>query len=127
GRRFCCAVHRQVCAGAPRDPARAGGRRLGCTTAPAAALRQHRWFCRRARALPDDRRRAAPPSPPKPPSPPGTTCMSDRPLRLGFVVNDVATEQDNYTTIRLARRALALGHSVALIGLEGFIYGHDGH
>ena len=52
--------------------------------------------------------------------------MSDRPLRLGFVVNDVATEQDNYTTIRLARRALAMGHSVALIGLEGFIYDRDG-
>ena len=52
--------------------------------------------------------------------------MSDRPLRLGFVVNDVATEQDNYTTIRLARRALAKGHSVALIGLEGFIYDSDG-
>ena len=52
--------------------------------------------------------------------------MNDRPLRLGFVVNDVATEQDNYTTIRLARRALALGHSVALIGLEGFIYDRDG-
>lgn len=52
--------------------------------------------------------------------------MNDRPLRLGFVVNDVATEQDNYTTIRLARRALAMGHSVALIGLEGFIYDRDG-
>ena len=52
--------------------------------------------------------------------------MSDRLLRLGFVVNDVATEQDNYTTIRLARRALAMGHSVALIGLEGFIYDSDG-
>ncbi|MGY1409435.1 ATP-grasp domain-containing protein [Luteimonas sp. A611] len=53
--------------------------------------------------------------------------MSERPLRLGFVVNDVATEQDNYTTIRLARRALGMGHSVALIGLEGFIYDQDGH
>jgi glutathione synthase len=52
--------------------------------------------------------------------------MNDRPLRLGFVVNDVATEQDNYTTIRLARRARAMGHWVALIGLEGFIYDSDG-
>ena len=48
--------------------------------------------------------------------------MNDRPLKLGFVVNDVATEKDNYTTIRLARRALAEGHEVALIGLDGFIY-----
>ena len=52
--------------------------------------------------------------------------MNEQSLRLGFVVNDVATEQDNYTTIRLARRALAMGHSVALIGLEGFIYDQDG-
>src|SRR5690554_2697281 len=48
--------------------------------------------------------------------------MSERPLKLGFVVNDVATEKDNYTTIRLARTALRLGHEVALIGLDGFIY-----
>ncbi|MEN1944201.1 hypothetical protein WCE55_10155 [Luteimonas sp. MJ293] len=48
--------------------------------------------------------------------------MSDKPLKLGFVVNNVATEQDNYTTIRLARTALRLGHSVAMIGLDGFIY-----
>src|SRR5690606_30617013 len=51
---------------------------------------------------------------------------SDRPLKLGFVVNDVATEQDNYTTIRLARTAIALGHEVALIGLDGFIYDANG-
>ena len=37
-------------------------------------------------------------------------------LRIGFVVNDVATEQDNYTTIRLARRALARGHEVCRNG-----------
>lgn len=52
--------------------------------------------------------------------------MSDRPMRLGFVVNDVATEQDNYTTIRLARTAARLGHQVALIGLDGFIYDANG-
>lgn len=43
-------------------------------------------------------------------------------MRLGFVVNDVATEQDNYSTIRIARRALARGHQVALIGLGDFTY-----
>jgi len=53
--------------------------------------------------------------------------MTDgHPLRFGFVVNDVATEQDNYTTIRLARRALARGHEIALIGLADFTYGADG-
>ncbi|MEK5768725.1 hypothetical protein, partial [Acinetobacter schindleri] len=44
------------------------------------------------------------------------------PMRLGFVVNDVATEQDNYTTIRLARKAIARGHEVALMGLADFTY-----
>ncbi|GGK03715.1 hypothetical protein [Luteimonas terricola] len=52
--------------------------------------------------------------------------MTDRPLRIGFVVNDVATEQDNYTTIRLARTAANQGHSVALIGLDGFVYDANG-
>jgi glutathione synthase len=48
--------------------------------------------------------------------------MAEETIRLAFVVNDVATEQDNYTTIRLARRAVARGHEVALIGLGDFIY-----
>ena len=52
--------------------------------------------------------------------------MTDRPMRIGFVVNDVATEQDNYTTIRLARTAANQGHSVALIGLDGFVYDANG-
>jgi len=54
--------------------------------------------------------------------------VSDTPgkMRIGFVVNDVATEQDNYTTIRLARRALARGHQVALLGLADFTYEADG-
>ena len=47
-------------------------------------------------------------------------------MRLGFVVNDVATEQDNYTTIRLARTAANLGHHVALVGLGDFIYDANG-
>ena len=52
--------------------------------------------------------------------------MNEPVLRLGFVVNDVATEQDNYTTIRLALIAIRRGHSVALIGLEDFIYDPSG-
>jgi len=46
-------------------------------------------------------------------------------MKLGFVVNDVATEKDNYTTIRLARRALGEGHDVSMIGLDAFIYTAD--
>ncbi|TYT27410.1 glutathione synthase [Luteimonas viscosa] len=47
-------------------------------------------------------------------------------MHLGFVVNDVATEKNNYTTIRLARVALNQGHRVALIGLGDFIYDANG-
>ncbi|MGB3378938.1 ATP-grasp domain-containing protein [Allopontixanthobacter sediminis] len=43
-------------------------------------------------------------------------------IKIAFVVNRVATEQDDYTTIRLARKAVARGHTVALIGLGDFIY-----
>jgi glutathione synthase len=48
------------------------------------------------------------------------------PIKLGFVINDIATEKDYYTTIRLARVAVNRGHEVALIGLGGFIYDADG-
>ena len=48
------------------------------------------------------------------------------PMRLGFVVNDVATEKNNYTTIRLARTAANRGHEVSLIGLGDFIYDAGG-
>ncbi|WP_299308233.1 glutathione synthase [uncultured Croceicoccus sp.] len=43
-------------------------------------------------------------------------------IRIAFVVNDLMTEQDNYTTIRLARKAIARGHQVAFVGLGNFIY-----
>ena len=49
-----------------------------------------------------------------------------QPIRIGFVINRMATEQDNYTTIRLARTAIRRGHEVALIGLDGFIYTASG-
>ena len=48
------------------------------------------------------------------------------PIKLGFVVNDVATEKNNYTTIRLARTAVNRGHQVALVGLGDFIYDANG-
>ena len=54
-----------------------------------------------------------------------TTTLSTR-IKLGFVVNDMATEKNNYTTIRLARTAVNRGHEVALIGLGGFIYDANG-
>lgn len=48
------------------------------------------------------------------------------PIKIGFVINDMATEKNNFTTIRLARTAINRGHEVALIGLAGFIYDIDG-
>lgn len=47
-------------------------------------------------------------------------------IKLGFVINDMATEKNNYTTIRLARTAINRGHEVALIGLGSFIYDANG-
>lgn len=52
--------------------------------------------------------------------------MNNPSIKLGFVVNQMATEQDNYTTIRLARSAINRGHEVSLIGLDGFIYDASG-
>jgi glutathione synthase len=48
--------------------------------------------------------------------------MTDPSIAIAFVVNDIATEQDCYSTIRLARKAAARGHKIALIGLGDFIY-----
>lgn len=49
-----------------------------------------------------------------------------RHIAIGFVVNDIATEKNNYTTIRLARTAANRGHRVVLIGLGDFIYDTKG-
>lgn len=48
--------------------------------------------------------------------------MTDPRIAIAFVVNDIATEKDDYSTIRLARKAVERGHTVALIGLGDFIY-----
>ena len=47
-------------------------------------------------------------------------------MKLGFVINDVATEKENYSTILLAIKAVGRGHDVALIGLSELTYGGDG-
>lgn len=48
--------------------------------------------------------------------------MSAPEISIAFVVNSIATELADYTTTRLARKAAARGHQVALIGLGDFIY-----
>ncbi len=47
-------------------------------------------------------------------------------MKLAFVVNQVATEKADYTTIRLARKAAGRGHELAFISLGDFIYESSG-
>src|SRR5690606_31079504 len=47
-------------------------------------------------------------------------------MRIGFVINDIATEQAGYTTVRLALAASRMDHDVWLIGLEDFNHEPDG-
>jgi glutathione synthase len=47
-------------------------------------------------------------------------------MRIGFVVNDVATEQPEFTTTRLAMAAIARGHEAWLLGVGDFSHDPDG-
>lgn len=47
-------------------------------------------------------------------------------MRLGFVVNDIKTEQAAFTTTRLAMTAVNMGHEVWLLGVGDFVYAPDG-
>lgn len=46
-------------------------------------------------------------------------------MKIGFVVNDIATEKPVYTTTRLAMTATRLGHDACLMGLRDFGYEPD--
>ena len=46
-------------------------------------------------------------------------------MRLTFVINDIQTEKANFTTTRLARRALERGHEVSLVSIVDFTYEAD--
>ncbi|OHB72084.1 MAG: glutathione synthetase [Planctomycetes bacterium RBG_13_63_9] len=46
-------------------------------------------------------------------------------MRIGFVVNQIETEQENYTTTRLAMAAVNRGHEAWLIGTGDFAYDPD--
>ena len=46
-------------------------------------------------------------------------------MKIGFVVNDVFTEQAGYTTTRLGMWAVNRGHEVWMIGLGDFAYDPD--
>lgn len=47
-------------------------------------------------------------------------------MKIALVINDIETEKDNYTSIRMARRALELGHAVSIVGVADFSYETDG-
>lgn len=46
-------------------------------------------------------------------------------MKIGFVVNDIATEEAGYTTSRLAATALKLGHEAWVMGVGDFAYDPD--
>ena len=47
-------------------------------------------------------------------------------MKIGFVVNDVATEEPEYTTNRLAMSAKEMGHEAWFMGIGDFAYEPDG-
>ncbi|MBA3313271.1 MAG: glutathione synthetase [Planctomycetota bacterium] len=47
-------------------------------------------------------------------------------MRIGFVVNDIDTEEAAYTTTRLAMTAVNMGHESWTMGVGDFIYAPDG-
>ncbi len=47
-------------------------------------------------------------------------------MRIGFVVNNVKTEKAQYTTTRLAMKAVNMGHEAWELGVGDFIYSPDG-
>ena len=46
-------------------------------------------------------------------------------MKIGFVVNQISTEEPGYTTTRLAMAALNLGHEVWSMGAGDFAYDAD--
>ena len=46
-------------------------------------------------------------------------------MKIGFIVNDVMTEQPGYTTVRLASEAVNQGHEVYLFGVGDVAYDPD--
>ncbi|ARM30460.1 glutathione synthase [Prosthecochloris sp. HL-130-GSB] len=46
-------------------------------------------------------------------------------MRVGFIVNDVMTEQAGYTTIRMAMAAVNMGHQAWLMGVADLAYDPD--
>ena len=50
---------------------------------------------------------------------------SKKAMKIGFLVNDIRTEEAGYTTIRLAKEAVGMGHEAWLLGLGDLQYDPD--
>jgi glutathione synthase len=48
-------------------------------------------------------------------------------MRVGFVVNDIETESENYTTTRLAMATVNRGHEAWFIGSSDMAFDPDDH
>ena len=47
-------------------------------------------------------------------------------MRIGFVINSIATEKPEYTTVRLAMAAARAGHETWMMGVDDFSHRRDG-
>jgi glutathione synthase len=47
-------------------------------------------------------------------------------MRIGFIVNDISTEEPKFTTMRLGQAAINRGHEVWMIGVGDLAYDPDG-
>lgn len=47
-------------------------------------------------------------------------------MKIAFVINDINTEDANYTTVNLAKKAHEMGHSIYMIDVGHLSYAHDG-
>ncbi|MDX1521601.1 MAG: glutathione synthase, partial [Anaerolineae bacterium] len=48
-------------------------------------------------------------------------------MKIGFVVNDIATEQKGYTTTRLGMAAINMGYEAWVMGVGDLAYDPDEH
>ena len=58
-------------------------------------------------------------------TPPKSDIAESRPIKIGFVVNDVNSEEAGYTTIRMAKEAVNLDHEAWLLGVGDLQYDPD--
>ena len=111
-----------------RASSRSGSGSCPSRRRPLVADLHHRGALQRpapAAPLPRGRRRTAAP---RSPTPGHVADLTDRRhrMRIGFVVNSVATEKPEYTTTRLALAATRRGHETWLIGVDDFSHRPDG-